>query len=58
MALKKFGAPITISYGEPMLLKPKGAKITREDIDNATEEVMHKIAAMLPPSYRGVYADV
>jgi 1-acyl-sn-glycerol-3-phosphate acyltransferase len=56
--LKKFGAQITISYGEPIILKPKGAKITREDIDNATEEVMHKIAAMLPPSYRGVYADI
>ena len=55
-ALKKFGARITISYGEPMILKPKGSKITREDIDNATQEVMRKIASMLPPEYQGVYA--
>ena len=56
-ALKKFGTEITISYGEPMVLKPKGAKITREDIDNATEEVMKRIASMLPDRYRGVYAE-
>lgn len=54
-ALKKFRAPVTISYGEPMLLTPKGKKITREDIDEATDQVMRKIAEMLPPEYRGVY---
>jgi 1-acyl-sn-glycerol-3-phosphate acyltransferase len=57
-ALRKFGAEITISYGEPVVFKPKGNRITREDIDNATDEVMHRIAAMLPPQYRGVYGDV
>jgi 1-acyl-sn-glycerol-3-phosphate acyltransferase len=40
-----------------MLLKPEGKKITREDIDKATEQVMLRIASMLPPEYRGVYAD-
>lgn len=55
-AFKKFGAEVTISYGEPMILKPKGNKITREDITNATEEVMQRIASMLPEKYRGVYA--
>src|SRR6266700_6271761 len=54
-ALKKFRTPITISYGEPMVLKPKGKKITHEDIDEATNLVMRKIAEMLPPEYRGVY---
>jgi 1-acyl-sn-glycerol-3-phosphate acyltransferase len=54
-ALKKFGAHITISYGEPILLKPKGTKITREDISEATNEVMRRIAEMLPERYRGVY---
>ncbi len=56
-ALKKFGAPITISYGQPIVLKPKGKKITREDIDAATETVMRKIAEMLPAEYRGVYGE-
>ncbi len=53
--LKKFGPRVTISYGEPIVFKPQGKKVTREDIDNATTEVMQQIAAMLPPNYRGVY---
>jgi len=56
-ALKKFGAQVTICYGEPVVFKPKGAKITREEIEAATEEVMRRIAAMLPERYRGVYGD-
>jgi 1-acyl-sn-glycerol-3-phosphate acyltransferase len=55
-ALKRFGAHVTISYGNPVTFKPKGAKITREDIDQATNEIMYKIAEMLPPQYRGAYA--
>jgi 1-acyl-sn-glycerol-3-phosphate acyltransferase len=54
-ALKKPGARISISYGEPFVLKPEGAKVTRADVDRASEQVMHKIAEMLPPRYRGVY---
>jgi 1-acyl-sn-glycerol-3-phosphate acyltransferase len=54
---KKFRPRITISYGEPLVLRPKGAKITKEDIQEATETVMRHIAAMLPPAYRGVYGD-
>ena len=56
-ALKKFRPRVTITYGEPMLLTPKGKKITREDIDEATEQVMLRIASMLPPEYRGVYTE-
>jgi len=54
-ALKKLGSRVTISYGKPIILKPKGKKITREDIDEATDTVMRKIAEMMPPEYRGVY---
>jgi 1-acyl-sn-glycerol-3-phosphate acyltransferase len=54
--LKTFRPSVTISYGEPMILKPKGQKVTREDLDEATDKVMHKIAEMLPPEYRGVYS--
>src|SRR5260370_42434685 len=56
-AFKKFRPHETITIGEPMLLKPKGKKITREDIDEATDQDMHRIASMLPPEYRGAYAD-
>jgi 1-acyl-sn-glycerol-3-phosphate acyltransferase len=47
---------VTILYGEPMVLMPKGKKITRGDIDEATDKVMRKIAEMLPPEYRGAYS--
>ncbi|MGH2496236.1 MAG: lysophospholipid acyltransferase family protein [Ktedonobacteraceae bacterium] len=55
---KKLRPDVTISYGEPVLLIPKGKKMTREDIEDATNEVMRRIAAMMPPSYRGMYGDV
>lgn len=56
-ALKKFRPRVTITYGEPMVLQPKGKKVTKEDINQATETVMRRIAAMLPESYRGVYGE-
>jgi 1-acyl-sn-glycerol-3-phosphate acyltransferase len=56
-ALKKFGVPVTICYGEPVVFKPKGVKVTREEIEAATDEVMRRIAAMLPERYRGVYGE-
>ncbi len=56
-SFKKFRPHITIIYGEPMILTPKGKKITREDIDRSTEQVMLRISSMLPPEYRGVYAE-
>jgi 1-acyl-sn-glycerol-3-phosphate acyltransferase len=49
---KKFRPRVTLTFGEPMPFKPAGRKTTREDIENATDEVMAKIAAMLPPEYR------
>ena len=56
-AFKKFRPRITMVFGEPIILAPKGKKITREDIDQSTEQVMLRITSMLPPAYRGVYAD-
>ena len=56
-AFKKFRPRITIIFGEPMILTPKGKKITREDIDQSTEQVMLRISSILPPEYRGVYAE-
>ena len=53
----QFRPRITIIFGEPMILTPKGKKVTREDIDQSTEQVMLLISSMLPPEYRGVYAE-
>ena len=54
-AFRKFRPQVTVCYGEPVVFEPKGAKVTREDIEAAAEEVMRRIAAMLPEHYRGVY---
>ena len=56
-ALKKFRPRITITYGEPMILQPKGKKVTKDDINEGTQQVMRRIASMLPESYRGVYGE-
>ncbi len=56
-SLKAFRPRVTIIYGEPMILAPRGSKITREDIEEATDAVMRRIASMLPPQYRGVYGE-
>lgn len=56
-ALKAFRPRINITFGEPMTLVPRGNKITREDIEEATNAVMRRIASMLPPEYRGIYGE-
>jgi 1-acyl-sn-glycerol-3-phosphate acyltransferase len=48
---------ICIQYGKSFLL-PKIKRASRtEDLEHNTDEIMCQIAAMLPPSYRGAYAD-
>jgi hypothetical protein len=32
--------------------------VTTAHLDSFTEGIMHRLAALLPPEYRGVYADV
>jgi len=51
-----FGPKVTVSFGEPFRLErpePMTARFAQESID----VVMRRIAALLPESYRGVYAD-
>ena len=47
---------VHIRYGEPFLPQAAGAKRTSADLKRNTDEIMGRIAAMLPPTYRGVYA--
>lgn len=47
---------IKITLGEPFTLPPV-EKINSEAATEATELIMRKIAELLPPEYRGVYAD-
>lgn len=50
-------APVRMTAGEPFVLK-RGARIRRDDVDRAHRRLMAEIAAQLPESYRGVYADL
>jgi 1-acyl-sn-glycerol-3-phosphate acyltransferase len=46
------------SVGEPFTLDKGGIRVTREVRQEMTDEIMYQMAALLPPDYRGVYADL
>ncbi len=48
---------ITIRVGEPFELPPLDRKNRDASLQANTDEIMCQIAALLPPKYRGVYAD-
>lgn len=50
-------AVVHVVYGRSILPSDNPGKVTREQLAQLTEEIMLRLAAMLPPSYRGVYAD-
>ena len=50
-------APITIQFGQAFLLPPISPEARTAGLRSNTDEVMCRIAAMLPADYRGVYAD-
>jgi 1-acyl-sn-glycerol-3-phosphate acyltransferase len=47
-----------IRVGEPFTLDPGGEKVTRETRQQMVDEMMYKLAALLPEQYRGEYADL
>ncbi|MFQ5988165.1 MAG: lysophospholipid acyltransferase family protein [Dehalococcoidia bacterium] len=46
---------ITVNIGEPFKLPPFDGRLTRAQLDSATDFIMGRIAELLPESYRGVY---
>lgn len=48
---------VTIYAGEPFTLPPVPVKNREAVLEQCTDEIMCRIAALLPPSYRGYYAD-
>ena len=48
---------ININIGEPFYLPPMQRKNRDLYLQQQTDEIMCRIAALLPPSHRGVYAD-
>lgn len=47
--------PVRVAIGEPFTL-PKVDRIRTPMVEEGTETIMRRIAALLPPQYRGVYA--
>jgi 1-acyl-sn-glycerol-3-phosphate acyltransferase len=47
---------VRVVFGEPFMLPSEGRR-TREDLERGIDQIMRRIAALLPPAYRGVYAD-
>jgi len=47
---------LTINIGKPFNLPPVEGKLTREKLVEYTDLIMQRIAELLPPQYRGVYA--
>ena len=48
---------LRVAIGEPLTLPRPEGRLSRVHLQQATDEVMTRIAALLPPSYRGVYAE-
>lgn len=47
-----------IAVGSPFRLEAGGGRVTREMRQAMTDEIMYQLAALLPPDYRGCYADL
>jgi 1-acyl-sn-glycerol-3-phosphate acyltransferase len=50
-------AHVVVRAGEPFTLPPLGKGDREAVLKEYTDEIMCRIAALLPPEYRGVYAD-
>ncbi len=48
---------ITVNIGKPFSLPPVDGKLTKSVLANATDIIMHRIAELLPESYKGVYGN-
>jgi 1-acyl-sn-glycerol-3-phosphate acyltransferase len=47
---------VLVRYGEPYMLDTSSGRRTSADLKRHTDEIMRRIAAMLPPQNRGIYA--
>lgn len=50
--------PFQVRVGHPFTLDTHGEAMSRDVRQEIADEIMYQIAALLPPAYRGVYADL
>ncbi|MEX1071971.1 MAG: lysophospholipid acyltransferase family protein [Anaerolineales bacterium] len=48
---------LSIRFGKPFTLPPLDRQDRKGALERGTDEIMCRIAALLPPQYRGVYAE-
>ena len=48
---------VTVRYGKPFTFEQGAGKRSRDSMAKAADTIMRQIAALLPPQYRGAYAD-
>jgi 1-acyl-sn-glycerol-3-phosphate acyltransferase len=48
---------VLVTIGHPFFLPPV-ARVTAEEVEHSTDIIMGRIASLLPPSYRGEYAEM
>lgn len=53
-----FRPPLYLRFGKPFILKGAGQRTPREGLHHITDQMMYQLAALLPESYRGNYADL
>jgi 1-acyl-sn-glycerol-3-phosphate acyltransferase len=51
-------APVSVSLGQPFYFRIPGDRPDRDELSQMTDEAMYRLAALLPPGYRGVYRDL
>lgn len=47
-----------IIVGNPFVLDSRGVRVTRQVRQQMADEIMYQLAALLPPAYRGYYAEL
>ena len=48
---------VELNIGEPFTLPPRDGRLTKEQLAQATDTIMARIAELLPQGYRGYYGD-
>jgi 1-acyl-sn-glycerol-3-phosphate acyltransferase len=51
-------ATVRVQFGAPLYPPQVEGKTSSAEVQAFTKEIMYRLAAMLPPEYRGVYGDV
>jgi len=56
LARPLFGPQVTVRFGEPFR-PPPAERLNAATLKAGTDEIMRRLAALLPPAYRGVYGE-